>query len=47
MGQRRNTHEKPQRWHLAATVDLDPKQKYQFRDLADGINGLNDKDAGA
>jgi len=30
---------------FAATVDLDPNRKYQFRYLADGVNWLNDKDA--
>jgi 1,4-alpha-glucan branching enzyme len=30
---------------FAATVDLDPNKKYQFRYLADGVNWLNDNDA--
>ncbi|MDX2441576.1 MAG: isoamylase early set domain-containing protein [Desulfobacterales bacterium] len=32
---------------FAATVDLDPNKKYQFRYLADGVNWLNDTDADA
>ena len=30
---------------FAATVNLDPNKKYQFRYLADGVNWLNDMDA--
>jgi len=30
---------------FAATADLDPNKKYQFRYLADGVNWLNDNDA--
>lgn len=29
---------------FAATVDLDPNQKYQFRYLADGENWLKDEE---